>query len=1278
MKKICSAASVLLLLCVNIQAQVVTLDPPFPELNEPVTVTYHATEGNGELSGVSPVYMHTGVTFSGVSGWQNVQGVWGTADPNVLMQQTAPNTHQATFAISDFYGLDPGEMPNRLAFVFRNADGTLVGRNADGSDIFVNIDATLPEIQDPPPGTVDGINYIDDTTVILQLFAPGKDYVYVIGDFTGWSFNEDYKCKVNSAGDRFWVQIDGLVPGQEYRFQYSIDDEDLRVADIYAEKILDPWNDQFIGEDRYPGLISYPFGLTTQIVSVLQTAQSEYDWEVENFFRPPLDRLVIYELLVRDFTEAGTFQAVIDTLDYLENLGINALELMPINEFEGNESWGYNPSFYFAVDKYYGTKDKLKELIDECHKRGIAVILDVVFNHSFGQNPQVRMYSENGPAGPPTADSPWFNQFATHPFSPGFDYNHDSPHTQAFMKRNMHFWIEEFKVDGYRFDLSKGFTQNNTGSDIGAWSAYDQSRIDHWLRIRSEIHEVDDNVYLILEHFSDNSEETALANAGFMLWGNNNDQFSEAGMAYASNLDGANYQNRGWAFPNLVSYAESHDEERLMFRNLNFGNSTNAAHDATDLETALRRMEAVAAFNILPVGPKMIWQFGELGYDFSINHCPDGSIDPDCRTSNKPVRWDYYFEKERRRLYKVYAALNKLKTENEAFSSVNYNYDVGGFGKRLIVEHSSMDVVVIANFDNEPLSFIPGFTKTGVWYDYFTGGSIVENNLSNPFTLEPGELRIYTTEPLPVPDISVEDVEVTFLVDMSFETVAPGGVGISGSFNDFEFEEMTSLGNGLFSYKAEFIEGESVEYKFRNGTAFEAPSGPCASGNFGNRVLTVPAADTLLTAVCYGSCVPCPGSETSFDLMLVADASELPSVSSAGIHVAGNFNGFTPEPMTDAGGGLYTFSVNSAAGAEVLWKYTDGPGFSGVESVPEACGADDGFGGFNRVLIMPAEETVIQTCFSSCDPCGEAPCDVSGGVLTALTSRSICVGTGSPTGIDIEVSGAAGDNMRWGLLDAGGNVLDVRSGNSLFNLDGYAPGDYSIRHVSYADGVSLAGVSSQADLLALEGCWDASNGLNIFLRPEPEGGTLSALTPTSVCAASGSVTSVQLSLSGAEGENGRFGILDLNQSGNPVVAAQNSSSFNLNAFPPGNYQIRHLSYQQGVNLSGVTFSSDLQGCYALSNGVNIQILNCSASLASAPNPVSGQAEVWFKTPERGRAVLEVYDASGRRVDLVYSGTADAETEYRFGYDTSTLTPGVYIYRLTTEGEVVYDKFIVAK
>ena len=128
----------------------------------------------------------------------------------------------------------------------------------------------------------------------------------------------------------------------------------------------------------------------------------------------------------------------------------------------------------------YGSKNLLKEFIDECHHRDIAVIMDIALNHSFGSNPQVRMYFDEdiGEWGQPSPDNPWFNQQPRHDFNVGYDYNHESRKTKEFCKRIFKFWVEEYRIDGFRLDLSKGFTQNNTIGNIELWNAYDQSRIN--------------------------------------------------------------------------------------------------------------------------------------------------------------------------------------------------------------------------------------------------------------------------------------------------------------------------------------------------------------------------------------------------------------------------------------------------------------------------------------------------------------------------------------------------------------------------------------------------------------------------------------------------------------------------------------------------------------------------------------------------------------------------------------------------------------------------------
>lgn len=151
--------------------------------------------------------------------------------------------------------------------------------------------------------------------------------------------------KNTSDGNIWWIQVDNLNPDTEYAYQFLVDGS-LKIADPYCEKILDPANDSYIDALTYPGLKAYPTGKTTGIVSVMQGNRSAYNWKhTSGFTRPAKNNLVIYELLIRDFTAEHNYASTLQKLDYLVGLGINAIELMPVNEFEGNLSWGYNPSF---------------------------------------------------------------------------------------------------------------------------------------------------------------------------------------------------------------------------------------------------------------------------------------------------------------------------------------------------------------------------------------------------------------------------------------------------------------------------------------------------------------------------------------------------------------------------------------------------------------------------------------------------------------------------------------------------------------------------------------------------------------------------------------------------------------------------------------------------------------------------------------------------------------------------------------------------------------------
>jgi 1,4-alpha-glucan branching enzyme len=856
------------------KAQIITTTPSLPTDNDEVTVVFDATEGNGSLAGFSgDVYAHTGVITSnstGDSDWKYVIAEWSENTEKAKMTSLGDDKYQIvlTPSIREFYGVPDGETIEKIAFVFRNSDGSLQGKTASGGDIFADVyevglaisitspttqpyfvdessnfditiegseatsvvikidettvhtetaspnsftynvtqttagthelvveatdgSETLTEkfiyvtkstatVETLPANVRDGINYIDDNTVTLVLHAPYKNSVYAFGSFNDWQpvAMKKTMADVNDPELRYWITLTGLTASKEYLFQYLIDEE-LKIADPYTEKISDPWNDKYIDAETYPDLIAYPEGKTDGVVATFQTAQTGYTWQTTDFSMPKKEDLVIYELLVRDFAAKANYQTLIDTIGYFKRLGINAIELMPTNEFEGNSSWGYNPAFYFAPDKAYGTKNKMKEFIDVCHQNGIAVIIDLVLNHSYGLSPFVQMYF-NETTGKPTAQNPWYNvehNFQNTDAHWGYDFNHESEYTKALVDSINSFWLSEYKVDGFRFDFTKGFSNTSYGpSDWG--SAYDADRISILKRMADEIWKRNPDAYVSFEHLSDNTEETELANYGIYLWGNMNHNYNEATMGFTesnkSDLSGASYKSKGWDDPNLVAYMESHDEERLMYKNQQYGNSE-GDYDTKNLWTALARYELAACFFFPIPGPKMIWQFGELGYDISIND--PGRVDP------KPIKWDYYDENSRYRLFQVFSSLIKLKKEQDVFETTDYAMDVTGAAKRINLNGTDMNVTIIGNFDVEEADIDPNFQETGTWYDYFSGESIDVTDVNASITLAPGEYHIYTSVQLETPDIiadvkQVENAKVSNIQLRTFPNPATENVQI--------------------------------------------------------------------------------------------------------------------------------------------------------------------------------------------------------------------------------------------------------------------------------------------------------------------------------------------------------------------------------------------------------------------------------------------------------------------------------------------------------------------
>ncbi|MEK9530084.1 MAG: alpha-amylase family glycosyl hydrolase [Flavobacteriaceae bacterium] len=638
-------------------------------------------------------------------------------------------------------------------------------------EIAVEVAPTITE-EAIPAGLQEGINYHTDTSkATLVLNAPNKDYVYVAGSFNNYSTSSTYLMKKDPNSDLFWLELTGLTPGEIYHYQYWVYDTSpvanspaiVKTADPYSTLVLSPFDDEYIPATSYPNLPAYPTGQERE-VTVLQTAQTAYNWQVPNFQKPTKEDLVIYEVLIRDFDANRSFQDLIDRVSYFKNLNINAIQLMPIMEFEGNESWGYNTAFHMALDKFYGTPEKFKELVDTFHQNGIAVILDLAINHAFGRAPGVRMWMDDPDGngwGEPSSENPYFNEEPKHSYNVGSDFNHQSTMTKNFTKRVIKHWIEEYKIDGFRWDLTKGFTQNCTANDEGCTGSYQADRVAVLKEYADYSWSLDANHYVIFEHLGGDTEEKVWADyklsegKGIMLWGKMTEPYNQLSMGYSSNptpdIEKIRSESRGFNGKRLVGYSESHDEERLMYKNLQFGNSTQSGHNVKNLNVALSRMSAIGAVSLLVPGPKMIWHFGELGMEQSLNTCTDGIVN-DCRLDTKPQpQWVWLANTQRKKIYDDWSRMNDLKQSNAVFKGES---DINPSATNILVQRVYLwdnslgaselkNVIILANFDVTTQGVVAGFNTTGTWYNLMDNSTLNVSSTNQTVTLAPGEFKIY-------------------------------------------------------------------------------------------------------------------------------------------------------------------------------------------------------------------------------------------------------------------------------------------------------------------------------------------------------------------------------------------------------------------------------------------------------------------------------------------------------------------------------------------------------
>jgi len=539
------------------------------------------------------------------------------------------------------------------------------------------------------PGAVDHGN----GRVTFVLYAPDKQSVHLVGDFNGWDRSAD---PLHGTESGLWWLEKNLEPGS-YTYQFWVD-QNILICDPYAHQLAE-------GAEADPPR------------AVVEVGRQPFQWQHDQWARPSFNDLIIYELHIDDFSPEGNFQGVINRLDYLEELGINAIELMPINEFGGEaHGWGYNPAYFFTTEKSYGPPDMLRQIIDQAHAHGIAVILDVVLAHTAHRHPFNQLYDYS--------QSPWYgrglgreNEFGF----PTLDYGKGP--AQAFARDVMAYWLHEFHVDGFRYDYLAGI---GIQGDMG---------VPFLVRTAKELRP---DVYLIGEYSPEEPpavNESGLDGAwhitvsyvlkAFLTQGEFNvyrwDDFEHAIKVFHP-------WDHGYARASqMINLVESHDEERLAYHLREAG---------VDEEMIWRKLALATSVLITLPGQPMLYHGQEWGEATQRT------------TQANPIHWEQLETQEGKALFNHYQKLCRLRHEHPALRTENVLIDRVQAEQKSIIYHrwddAGDEVVVAVNFSPETQNLELPFSSEGRWHE-IVQEKTVEVDGEFTATLEPWTALIFVS-----------------------------------------------------------------------------------------------------------------------------------------------------------------------------------------------------------------------------------------------------------------------------------------------------------------------------------------------------------------------------------------------------------------------------------------------------------------------------------------------------------------------------------------------------
>lgn len=516
----------------------------------------------------------------------------------------------------------------------------------------------------------------------FKLFAPYNQEATLMGSFSDW---QEIPMEKNDRG-YFQTQVQLEDGSYEYKFRvrtrswFYDPDQWVDVIDPYATEI---------NPSQQNAVIHIKGG---------EKIIDRYVWQHDDKPLSPNRDLIIYELHISDFSGGendpyvrGQFKHAIAKLDYLCDLGINAIQLMPVNEFPGDYSWGYNVRHYFAVESSYGSSSDLKQLIDECHARGIRVIVDGIYNHSEPSSPLTKIdhdyWYHHDPRDPSNYWGPEFNY-------EHYDENLDVKPAWQFIGDVVCFWIQEYHIDGIRYDAARQLANY---------------KFMNWIVEQTREYAGMKPFYNIAEHIPDTPDITNLDGPMDGCWHESflhtvKDQVCGDRFDLKQLKDVLDGKRQGYlGASNIINYIASHDHKRwlveLADRDI-FG------------KTAFKRTKLGAVLLLTSVGVPMIWMGEEFG-DYHLS-------------SPQPAKlnWTLLENELDQDLWKYYQGLVHLRRENSALRTDNIEFFHEDRESKVLAyirwNQEGARIVVAANFSDRYLENykVTNFPKDGTWHEW--------------------------------------------------------------------------------------------------------------------------------------------------------------------------------------------------------------------------------------------------------------------------------------------------------------------------------------------------------------------------------------------------------------------------------------------------------------------------------------------------------------------------------------------------------------------------------